>query len=159
MLTNICDDYFKVRICLPMQEIYEILVWSMSQEDPLEKEMATHSGSLFFFLIYILLKGNCFTEFCCFLSNLNSLFEKCKSKLRWNITLVFLPERSHGQRSLAGYSPWGCKELDLTPHTTYLHAFLNIRSNVAITRTQERVIGGGKGDVVSCSVFHFEERR
>ena len=114
---------------------------------------------VFFFLIYILLKGNCFTEFCCFLSNLNSLFEKCKSKLRWNITLVFLPERSHGQRSLAGYSPWGCKELDLTPHTTYLHAFLNIRSNVAITRTQERVIGRGKGDVVSCSVFHFEERR
>ena len=46
---NICDDYFKVRICLPMQKTYEILVWSMSQEDPLEKEMATHSGSLFFF--------------------------------------------------------------------------------------------------------------
>ena len=22
-------------------------------------------------------------------------------------TLVFLPEKSHGQRSLAGYSPWG----------------------------------------------------
>ena len=43
---NICDDYFKVRICLPMQEIYEILVWSMSQEDPLEKEMATHSSIL-----------------------------------------------------------------------------------------------------------------
>ena len=112
----------------------------------------------FFFLIHILLKGNCFTEFCCFLSNLNSLLEKCKSKLRWNITLVFLPERSHGQRSLAGYSPWGCRELDLTSHTTYLHAFLNIRSNVAITGTQERVFGGRKRDVVSCSVFHFEER-
>ena len=25
---------------------------------------------------------------------------------------VFLPEKSHGQRSLAGYSPWGHKELD-----------------------------------------------
>ena len=22
--------------------------------------------------------------------------------------------KSHGQRSLAGYSPWGCKELDMT---------------------------------------------
>ena len=26
----------------------------------------------------------------------------------------FLPEKSHGQRSLAGYSPWGHKELDTT---------------------------------------------
>ena len=25
---------------------------------------------------------------------------------------VFLPGKSHGQRSLAGYSPWGRKELD-----------------------------------------------
>ena len=27
-------------------------------------------------------------------------------------TVVFLPGKSHGQKSLAGYSPWGCKELD-----------------------------------------------
>ena len=25
-----------------------------------------------------------------------------------------MPGESHGQRSLAGYSPWGCKELDTT---------------------------------------------
>ena len=25
-----------------------------------------------------------------------------------------LPVRSHGRRSLAGYNPWGCKELDTT---------------------------------------------
>ena len=29
-------------------------------------------------------------------------------------TPVFLPGESHGQRSLAGYSPWGLKELDMT---------------------------------------------
>ena len=29
-------------------------------------------------------------------------------------TPVFLPEESHGQRSLDGYSPEGCKELDTT---------------------------------------------
>ena len=28
---------------------------------------------------------------------------------KWQLTLVFLPGKSHGQRSLAGYSPWGCK--------------------------------------------------
>ena len=27
---------------------------------------------------------------------------------------VFLPGESQGQRSLAGYGPWGCKELDTT---------------------------------------------
>ena len=29
-------------------------------------------------------------------------------------TLVFLPEKSHRQRSLVGYSPWGRKESDMT---------------------------------------------
>ena len=29
-------------------------------------------------------------------------------------TPVFLPGKSHGQRSLEGYSPWGCKESDST---------------------------------------------
>ena len=29
---------------------------------------------------------------------------------------VFFPGRSHGQRSLVGCIPWGCKELDMTEH-------------------------------------------
>ena len=32
-------------------------------------------------------------------------------------TPVFLPGESHGQRRLVGYSPWGCKELDMNEHT------------------------------------------
>ena len=32
----------------------------------------------------------------------------------WQPTPVFLPGKFHGQRSLAGYSPWGHKELDMT---------------------------------------------
>ena len=43
--------------------LQETGVWSPGQEDPLEKEMATHSS--------------------------------------------VLPGESHGQRSVAGYSPWG----------------------------------------------------
>ena len=43
----------------------ETRVQSLGQEDPLEKQIATHS--------------------------------------------IFLPEKLHGQRSLVGYSPWGCK--------------------------------------------------
>ena len=33
-------------------------------------------------------------------------------KRTWPPTPVLLPGKSHGQRSLVGYSPWGCKELD-----------------------------------------------
>ena len=32
----------------------------------------------------------------------------------WQPTLVFLPGKSHGQRSLAGYNLWGHKESDMT---------------------------------------------
>ena len=33
---------------------------------------------------------------------------------KWQPTSVLLPGKSHGQRSLVGYSPWGHKELDTT---------------------------------------------
>ena len=32
----------------------------------------------------------------------------------WIPITVFLPAKSHEQRNLVGYSPWGCKELDMT---------------------------------------------
>ena len=33
---------------------------------------------------------------------------------KWQPTAVFLLEKSHGQKSVMGYSPWGCKEADMT---------------------------------------------
>ena len=33
---------------------------------------------------------------------------------KWQPTPVFLSEESHGQRGLAGYSPWGLKKSDMT---------------------------------------------
>ena len=33
---------------------------------------------------------------------------------KWQPTPVFLPGEAHGQRSLVCYSPWGCKESDMT---------------------------------------------
>ena len=56
--------------------IQETQVQSLIWEDPLEKEMATHS--------------------------------------------VLLPGESHGRRSLIGYSPWGCKESDMTEQLHFL---------------------------------------
>ena len=38
-------------------------------------------------------------------------------KRAWQPTPVFLPGESHGWRSLAGYSPWGLKELGKTEST------------------------------------------
>ena len=41
---------------------------------------------------------------------------------KWQPTPVFLPGKSHGQRSLAGYNPWGHKESHTTECThTYTH--------------------------------------
>ena len=36
---------------------------------------------------------------------------------KWQHTPVFLPGKFYGQRRLAGYSPWNCKEFDSTEHT------------------------------------------
>ena len=33
---------------------------------------------------------------------------------KWQPTPVLLPGKSHGWRILVGYSPWGCKESDIT---------------------------------------------
>ena len=38
---------------------------------------------------------------------------------KWQRTLVFVPRKSHGQRSLAGCGPWGHKESDMTEATEH----------------------------------------
>ena len=43
----------------------------------------------------------------------------------WQPTLVFLPGESHGQKSLAGYSPLGCKESDKTETIEHVCKHLN----------------------------------
>ena len=42
----------------------------------------------------------------------NSWVRKIPWRKKWQPTPVFLPGKSHGQRSLVGYSPWDRKELD-----------------------------------------------
>ena len=39
---------------------------------------------------------------------------------KWPPTPVLLPGKSYGQRSLVGYSPWGCKESDMTEQLNFL---------------------------------------
>ena len=41
-------------------------------------------------------------------------FGKVPWRRAWQPTPIFLPGEFHGQRSLAGYSPWDCRESDMT---------------------------------------------
>ena len=40
---------------------------------------------------------------------------------KWQPTPVLWPEKSHRRKSLAGYSLWGRKELDMTEQLSALH--------------------------------------
>ena len=48
----------------------------------------------------------------------NTWVGKFPWRRKWQPTPVFLPEEFHGQRSLAGYSPLGCKKSDTTEQLT-----------------------------------------
>ena len=63
---------------------------------------------------------------------------------KWQPTPVFLPGESHGQRSLVGYSPEGCKELDTTNapshlHTCYLERCHGNLHSLRLTKTGENL--------------------
>ena len=72
--------------------------------------------------------------------------------MAWLPTPVFLPGKSHGQRSPEDYSPWGCKESDTTESLTHAdsHSFLEnlsyklklrkeVEGHVAKSRDEEAV--------------------
>ena len=51
-------------------------------------------------------------------TQVQSWVRKIPWKRKWQPTSVFWPGKSHGQRSLVGYSPWGCKESDIAEQIT-----------------------------------------
>ena len=61
---------------------------------------------------------------------------------KWEPTPVFLPEKSHGQRSLAGCGPRGRKESDTTEraHThTHTHTHTHVILNHLVHNTSVRI--------------------
>ena len=50
---------------------------------------------------------------------LDPWIRKIPWRRKWQPALVFLPGKLHGQRSLAGYNPWGRKESDMTEHMAH----------------------------------------
>ena len=65
-------------------------------------------------------------------------YEPWIGKIPWRkaqkLNPVFLPGESHGQRSLAGYSPWGCRESNMTEATqhAHMHANSSLKGNIEI---------------------------
>ena len=60
----------------------------------------------------------------------NSWVRKILQSRKQQPTPVFLPGKSHGQRSPVSYSPWGCKKSDMTERLSTAHrhkgkAFMN----------------------------------
>ena len=51
-------------------------------------------------------------------TQVDSRVGKMPWRREWQSTPAFLPREFRGQRSLAGYSPWGCKESDTTEQLT-----------------------------------------
>ena len=47
-------------------------------------------------------------------TQIESLGQEDPWRKKWQPTPLFLPGEFHRQRNLAGYSPWGHKDLDLT---------------------------------------------
>ena len=45
---------------------------------------------------------------------------------KWQSTPVLLPGKSHGQRSVVGYSLWGCKESDTTDWLHFISLHMHI---------------------------------
>ena len=66
-----------------------------------------------------------------------SRFSASGWRRQWQPTPVLLPGKSHGRRSLVGYSPWGHEELDMTEG---LHFHFSLSC-----------IGEGNGNPLQCS--------
>ena len=70
-------------------------------------------------------------------SGFDSWVRKIPWRRKWQSTLALLPGKSHGQRSLIGYSPWGLRESDTTERLHFHFPF--------------SCIGEGNGNPLQCS--------
>ena len=77
-------------------------------------------------------------------SILSYIYYKIRRR-QWRLTPVLLPGKSHGWRSLAGYSPWGCTESDTTER---LHFHFSLSC-----------IGEGNGSPLQCSCLESPRDR
>ena len=119
-----------------MQETQETWVWCMDREDLLEEGMGTHSYILAWRILWTEKPGRqwsigvtksltwlkqlgthtialqCCSDLCHLSAQISHNYTYRRRK--WQSTPALLPGKSHGRRSLIGYSAWGRKESDMT---------------------------------------------
>ena len=146
----------------------EMQVQSMGQEDPLEKEMTTHSSVLAWESPWIEKLGRLQSQKSRTLLSYTittKLSLKCiivtPRRRQWHPTPVLLPGKSHGWRSLVGCSPWGREELDTTEWLHFHFSLLfigegngcleNPRDGVAQSRTRLKWLSSSSTDIPGSS--------
>ena len=74
-----------------------------------------------------------------------------------------MPGKSHGQRSLAGCNPWGCKESDMTEHArvhTHTHTHTHTTNfKVKLAATSESRICDYQLSGVSTIILYFPKAK
>ena len=110
-------------------------VWSLGQEDPLEKELATHSSILAWKIPLTEEPGRLQSKGSWRVGHdwatSVSLFMFMHWRRKWQPTPVLLPGKSHGRRNLVGYSPWGGKESDTTERLHFT-SYFNFRCKIVL---------------------------
>ena len=106
-----------------------------------EKYLLTHSlqnGS--FSMCFTYWGGSDSKSIClqCGRPGFNPSFRKKPCTRKWQSSSVFLPGKSHGWRSLVGYSPWGRKELEMTEWLHFLSFFLFLLRNLSLKKHSKR---------------------
>ena len=112
-------DYAKTFDCVDHHKLWNILK-EMGIPDHLscflrnlysgqEATVRTGHGTIDWFQIGKGVRQGCTLSPCLF-----NLYAEYFRRRQWQPTLVLLPGKSHGRRSLVGYSPWGREESDTT---------------------------------------------
>ena len=73
-------------------------------------------------------------------SRFNPWVRKIPWRQKWQPTPILLPGEFHGKRTLAGNSPWGCKESDTTErlHFLSLSFFLQLKKHPTVPAPRHR---------------------
>ena len=80
-------------------------------------------------------------------------FDPWVGKIPWlrkgKPTPVFLPGKSHGQRSLVGYRPWGCKRVHHDLANEHTHTILLMRKSLSLGSGRSFLMNQGGRDAHS----------
>ena len=106
-----------------LRAIWETQVRSLGQEEPLEKEWWLRRLSI------------CLQ---CRRPGFDLWVGNFPWRRKWQPTPVLLPGKSHGRRSLVGYSPWGCKELDMTEQLHFISLLLHPLQYSCLEKSMDR---------------------